>query len=65
MGGKFKSQELTNYFESKSWYNGIYEPDDFDANYSGLLNEYEKRNAEFLSEKEHERDAQGYIEDAD
>ena len=64
-GRKFKSQELTNYFESKSWYNGIYEPDDFDANYSGLLNEYEKRNAEFLSEKEHERDAQGYIEDAD
>lgn len=64
-GRKFKSQELTNYFSSKSWYQGIYEPDDFDANYAYLLNEYEKRNAEFLNEKEHQLDSQGYITDAD
>lgn len=64
-GRKFKSQELTDYFSSKSWYQGLYEPDDFDANYTYLLNEYEKRNAEFLNEKEHQLDSQGYITDAD
>ena len=62
-GRRFKSQELTSYFESKPWYEGRYDPDDFDANYSGqLLNDYEKRNAEFLSEKEHELDSSGYLE---
>lgn len=64
-GRRFKSQELMDYFESKSWYQGLYDPDDFDANYAGSLNDYEKWNAEFLSEKEHELDSQGYIEDAD
>lgn len=64
-GRRFKSQELMDYFGSKSWYQGLYDPDDFDANYAGSLNDYEKWNAEFLSEKEHELDSQGYIEDAD
>ena len=63
-GRRFKSQELMDYFESKSWYQGLYDPEDFDDNYAYTLNDYERRNAEFLSEKEHEPDTQGYIGDA-
>lgn len=63
-GRRFKSQELMDYFESKSWYQGLYDPEDFDDNYAYTLNDYERRNAEFLSEKEHELDTQGYIGDA-
>lgn len=64
-GRKFDSRELDNYFSSKSWYDGIYESDDFDANYSGnVLNDYEKKNTEFLSEKEHKIDSEGYQLDA-
>ena len=49
------------YFESKSWYQGLYDPQDFDDNYAYTLNEYERRNSEFLNVKEHELDTQGYI----
>lgn len=53
-GRRFESQELMNYFTSKSWYEGIYDPDDFDANYSDdVLNDYEKKNAEFLRSVEY------------
>lgn len=48
-GRKFASQELQRYFESKAWYEGRYDSDDFDANYSAaVLSETEKKNAEFL-----------------
>lgn len=48
-GRKFASQELQSYFESKSWYEGLYEPSVFDSNYSAsLLSDTEKKNAEFL-----------------
>ena len=60
-GRRFKSQELMDYFESKSWYQGLYDPQDFDDNYAYTLNEYERRNSEFLNVKEHELDTQGYI----
>lgn len=60
-GRKFQSTELQNYFDSKDWYNGIYEPEDFDQNYSGnVLNDYEKKNAEFLREKEFAMNPKGY-----
>lgn len=60
-GRKFKSQELQNYFNSKSWYRGIYDPEDFDQNYNDVvLNEIEKKNADFLREKELERNPEGY-----
>lgn len=60
-GRRFTSPELQNYFNSKDWYEGIYDPGDFDANYSArLLNDYEKRNAEFLSEMEYSIDSRGY-----
>lgn len=60
-GRRFKSQELMNYFTSKSWYKGIYDPDDFDANYSDdALNDYEKKNAEFLRSVEYSMNPNGY-----
>lgn len=64
-GRRFKSQELMNYFQSKSWYIGKYDPDEFDKNYSGnVLNDYEKKNAELLSKREYSLNANGYQLDA-
>lgn len=64
-GRKFKSEELQSYFDSKSWYTGKYDPADFDKNYSSsMLNTYEKKNAEFLSDKEFSIDSKGYQLDA-
>lgn len=51
-GRMFDSQELQDYFSSKSWYKGIYSASDFDANYSGLLSDIERKNIEFLSSAE-------------
>lgn len=60
-GRRFKSQELMDYFTSKSWYEGIYDPDDFDTNYSDdALNDYEKKNAEFLRSVEYSMTPNGY-----
>ena len=64
LGRKFDSQELQNYFNSKSWYVGRYDPSDFDSNYAGTMNDYEKKNAEFLSEKEFSISPDGYKLDA-
>ena len=60
-GRRFKSQELQNYFDAKSWYHGIYDPEEFDEMYSdSMLNEYEKKNADFLRDQELEKDPEGY-----
>lgn len=60
-GRKFLSVELQNYFNEKDWYNGIYEPQDFDANYAAVvMNDYEKVNADFLSDAEYSMDPNGY-----
>lgn len=59
-GRIFKSQELIDYFNSKDWYNGIYDPAEFDADIDAYFNEYEKVNAEFLNKVEHEMDPDGY-----
>lgn len=60
-GRRFDSVELSNYFNEKDWYKGIYDPDDFDENYSNkLLNEYEKYNAELLREQEYALNPDGY-----
>lgn len=52
LGRKFESQELQEYFNSKAWYCGIYEPTDFDEISKDLLNDYEWKNSEFLNEME-------------
>ena len=60
-GRKFQSPELQNYFDSKSWYTGTIEPDDFS---NDMLSDVEKKNAEFLSDKEFAMDPAGYQLDA-
>lgn len=60
-GRKFDSQELRDYFESKSWYVGEYEGNIFDSNYSDqVLSEIEKKNAEFLKNAENKAQSGGY-----
>ena len=59
-GRKFHSQELQSYFNSKSWYEGTIEPEDFDAAVSSFLTDLEMINADFLQKKEFEIDPDGY-----
>lgn len=59
-GRKFDSAELQSYFDSKSWYSGVYSPSEFDAESGSLLNETEKKNAEFLKDAENELAPGGY-----
>ena len=56
-GRKFQSAELQNYFNSKSWYSGTIEAVDFDES---VLNDFEKKNAELLSNKEFSMESGGY-----
>lgn len=60
-GRKFDSQELQNYFNSKSWYHGTIEPANFQ---NSLLNNYEQKNAELLSKVEYSISSEGYKLDA-
>lgn len=59
-GRIFDSPELREYFESKSWYEGEYTAEEFDAESGSILNENEKKNAEFLSDAENELEPGGY-----
>ncbi len=45
-GRKFQDEELRKYFESKSWYKGTIEPDDFDD--KKMLNDYEIKNLDTI-----------------
>lgn len=56
-GRKFNSQELQNYFSSKSWYNGQTE----EANFStDIFNQYEASNVQLLKDFEFARIPGGY-----
>lgn len=48
-GRKFTDSYLQSYFNQKDWYNGYIEPDNFS---DGMLNDYEKKNAELISSYE-------------
>lgn len=43
--GKFAMKEVQDYFNSKSWYNGYIEPNDFDVS---VMNSYESQNIGLL-----------------
>ena len=43
-GRKFGDSRLQEYFESTSWYKGIYEGEEFDQMVGEVFNEYEKQN---------------------
>ena len=47
-GRKFKNQGQAAYFESKSWYNGTIEADNFNES---TLNEYEKQNVKLMQNR--------------
>ena len=52
-GRRFKAVELQRYFNSKSWYDGTIDPDDFDDNYA--LTDVERANVELLKQAMEER----------
>lgn len=54
-GRKFKSEDLQEYFESKSWYHGQYEPEEFDKIEESVLNDWEKYNRDMIRLVEDER----------
>jgi hypothetical protein len=45
-GRGFLNQDLRDYFAGKDWYQERYSPQEFDAMGSGVLNDYERKNAE-------------------
>ncbi len=59
-GRKFKSQELKDYFGSKSWYNGTVKAKDFS---DSVFNEYERANVDALAAREEELSRGGYVLD--
>lgn len=48
-GRRFNAQDLQEYFDSKSWYEGTIQPENFRED---LLNEYERENVRYLKEIE-------------
>ena len=56
-GRKFKSKELNDYFNSKSWYKGTIDPGDFNES---SLSSTESKNVKLLSDREFSLDPNGY-----
>lgn len=56
-GRKFDSAELQRYFNSKSWYKGTIDPNNFSES---VFNEIEKANIRFLRDKEYAMNPKGY-----
>ena len=54
-GRKFKDEQIAAYFESKSWYQPTYEPDEFDALGDSMLNACEIANLDLIREVESSR----------
>lgn len=52
-GRKFASKDLQDYFVSKDWYQGIFEPEEFDE---GELNDFEKHNIAAIKALEFQRE---------
>ena len=52
-GRCFNTPELQNYFESKSWYRGLYDPEEFDA-MSSPLSDVERANVDVIKSLEAE-----------
>lgn len=51
-GRIFTDERYKSYFESKSWYEGTVQPEEFDANYENELNDIEKANIELIKKYE-------------
>ena len=49
-GRKFVNQDLANYFNSKSWYNGTIEAETFNQQANSIFNEVEKANRDLMED---------------
>lgn len=56
LGRQFKNADLQNYFSSKSWYQGVYPPDEFESR-GPKLNADEKSNSELIISLEKRRNS--------
>ena len=56
-GRRFKTPEVQEYFDGKSWYNGTISPDAFDGNEAAYFNNYETKNRELMAKIRDERAA--------
>lgn len=54
-GRRFNNADLQEYFNGKDWYNGQWDPEDFDSWFTP--NTYEKANADLIGEIEREKDS--------
>ena len=59
-GRQFKSQELRDFFNARSWYQGTIAPESFS---DSVFNAYEQANIDLLSKREHQLAANGYALD--
>lgn len=48
-GRAFETEDLNEYFSSKSWYTPMYSQEEFDTMGDSIFNDYEKKNIEFLA----------------
>ncbi|MDO4649486.1 MAG: YARHG domain-containing protein [Eubacteriales bacterium] len=55
-GRKFKAEDLQNYFNGKSWYTPIYDPDSFSED---TVNEIEKANTQLIKQREAQLESGG------
>ena len=58
-GRKFKTPEIQEYFDGKSWYDGTISPEEFDGNEAAYFNNYEMKNRELMAKIRDERAAAG------
>ena len=56
-GRRFKTAEIQEYFDGKSWYDGTISPEAFDGNEDAYFNNYEMKNRELMSKIRDERAA--------
>lgn len=58
-GRQFVTQYISDYFNSKSWYQGTIDPDTFDAQQDSIFNEYEMANISKIAEWEERKSGEG------
>lgn len=58
-GRIFVTQRISDYFNSKSWYQGTIDPETFDAQQDSIFNEYEIANIEKIARWEEQKREQG------
>lgn len=58
-GRRFITERIADYFNSKSWYQGVVDPESFDARQSSIFNEYEIANIAKIVQWEEEKRSAG------